>query len=123
MIIGIESNTDQRHPCSKIVKFASRSAAQRWLDGFKESMAFPGAATTEIPASQQNWHRRLRDAYVMPPRFRLDAKEVRAVTERGRGSIYCRFGDDARAEVYRRHAEERLHPSPPGGDTTGSEET
>jgi hypothetical protein len=108
MIIGIEKTTDMRSPQCRIVKFRSEAAARKWLDEFKdaEPLAFPGAATSSIPASQQNWHHLIRTAYRMPPRFVLSAKEVAAVTERRRGSIYCRFGADAKAEVYARHAEE-----------------
>ena len=69
MIYGIEETTDRRSPETKIVRLASERAAQRWL-AQGGGLAWPGAADSRLPISQQNHHRRLRDASAMPPRWR-----------------------------------------------------
>lgn len=108
LVIGLDYTTDSRYPETRITKFRSEGTARRWLDAATNEPAWPGSARNDIPAIQQNHHRRIRSAYVMPAGYRLSARDVRAVTERGRGSIYCRFGNDAKAEVYRRDAERRI---------------
>lgn len=64
MIYGIESTTDMRYPETKIVKFSSKARAAAWL-AQDQGFAWSGGARPDIPSRQQNWHRRLRECYVV----------------------------------------------------------
>lgn len=99
MIVGVEETTDMRYPQTKIVHLSSEAAARKWLSG-GGGFAWPGAADESIRPSMQNWHRRLRSAYVLPPRFRLDKREV----ERLMGWPRHDSADTVRACMYRRAA-------------------
>lgn len=82
MIVCIEQTTDSRSPQTKVQTMRSEAAARRWLAAGSDSFAFPGAARGDLPLTQQNWHRRIRTAYVMPPHWRLPSAN-RIAAERG----------------------------------------
>ena len=67
MIYGIEQTTDVRYPETKVVKFTSRKRALAWV-AEDQGFAWSGAARNDIPVSQQNWHRRLRELYEVSER-------------------------------------------------------
>ena len=77
MIIGVEQTTDMRYPQTKIVRFTSERQAAAWVAG-GGGFAWPGAADETVRPSMQNWHRRLRRAYVLPKGYRIDEREVKA---------------------------------------------
>ena len=104
MIVGIEETTDHTHPETKIVKLRSKARARGWLAG-SGGWAWPGAADERLPVGQQNFHRRMRLAYVMPARYRLSKREVdrlwtmRAGTRGTEAAIYHRDAvEELRAE-------------------------
>ncbi len=104
MIVGIEETTDSRYPQTKIAKFRSETAARKWLSR-GGGYAWPAAADPTLPVGQQNFHHRLREAYVMPPHFRLSPKEVEAERSHHRPDSLAQ----RQARVYRRHATDQLH--------------
>jgi hypothetical protein len=107
--IGIEQNTDLKCEQTVIVRLgASRSRAEAWLGNGDQGFAFPGAARSDIPGSQQNWHHRLRNAYVMPPGYRLPKKEAEQRWESRRGSVYQGHVEDHLADLISRDADEQL---------------
>lgn len=75
MIFGIEYNTDHRHPDYRLKTFASESKALQWVKQ-GGNFAWPGAADSSLPPSQQNWHRRIRGAYQMPKGWRRPTREA-----------------------------------------------
>ncbi len=82
MIVGIEQTTDQRHPETRIMRLSSRRHAEKWLTD-SGKFAWSGAADKTLPVGQQNFHRRLRSAYVMPSGWRMPSKKR---VEEARGS-------------------------------------
>ncbi len=96
MIVGIEETTDVGHRQTRIVRFRTEGAARRWLE-HSGGFAWPAAADIDLPARQQNWHRRFREAHVLRPRFRLDEREVRRMV----GWPHYRLPDEVRASMYR----------------------
>lgn len=65
MIYLVEYCTDSRNRDVTIKKVRTYGGAIKWL---KEGnrVAYPAAANKELPSDQQNWHRRVREAYWMP---------------------------------------------------------
>ena len=104
MFIGIEKNTDVNNPDTKIKKFQTESSAQKWLDSWDTPYAYPGAADESIPASQQNWHRRIRSVVEMPQNFRLSKKEVMEEYRFWRDSSHHKSDNDYKTTIYRRHS-------------------
>ncbi len=76
MFYGIEQTTDLRYRETVIRRFRSESTLREWLGQSQGQYAWPGAADERLPASQQNWHRRLRTGYRMPKGWRLKDKDV-----------------------------------------------
>lgn len=108
--IGVEQNTDLKCQQTTIVRLgANRARAQKWV-GEDQGYAFPGAARSDIPASQQNWHHRLRLAYAMPAGYRLPTKEAQQIWESRRGSVYQGRVDDHLANLISRDCDERIAP-------------
>lgn len=71
--IGVEQTTDSRHPETVIVRLHSRKHAAEWTVG-GGGFAWPGSASADVPAGQQNWHHRLRVVYEMPAGWRFPTK-------------------------------------------------
>lgn len=105
MIYGVEQTTDSRYPETVVRKFTSRKAALNWVkDG--GGFAWIGGARSDIPVPQQNWHRRLRDLYEMPPAWRPPSiTEQKAYVARYRGSSRRLRMADAIASVVVRDGE------------------
>lgn len=99
---GIEENTDRKHPQTKVVRLRTLAAVHAFLAKPSEH-AFRGAATNDIPASQQNWHHRLRDAYEMPAGWRADKREIDEIVRRYRDSVYRKSEEAAKAMLIRQH--------------------
>jgi hypothetical protein len=98
--IGIEQNTDLKHPETAIRRFRSEREARRWLDEYETRHAFPGAARNDIPPIQQNWHVRLRRVIVTPPGWRFPSKAEQAKYVRDRwASSYRRREADCIADA------------------------
>ena len=95
MIVGVEETTDMRHPQTKTVRLSSEAAARKWLSG-GGGLAWQGAADESLRPSMQNWHRRFRTAYVLPPRFRLSRREVERLT----GYPHHNSAETVRARMY-----------------------
>lgn len=108
--IGVEQNTDSKYQQTKIVRFgASRARAEAWV-AVELGFAFPGAARSDIPGPQQNWHHRLRLAYAMPPGYRLPKKEAQERWDARHGSVYQGRVDDHLAVLISRDCDERVAP-------------
>lgn len=99
MIVGIEQTTDARDRQTRLVRCHSESAVREWL-ATPVTLAFPAAAVELLPADQQNWHRRIRDAFDLPPGWRfptvtawrkLHHSDRRSLTEY-RADAVCRAG-------------------------------
>lgn len=109
--IGVEQNTDSKCHQTVIVRLgSSRKRAEEWVGNGDQGFAFPGAARGDIPGSQQNWHRRLRLAYAMPPGYRLPKKEAERMWEARQGSVYQGRVDDHLADLIHRDADEQVAP-------------
>lgn len=110
---GIEENTDMKCRQTKVVRLASRRAALAFIARPSE-YAFDGAADELLPASQQNWHRRLRTAYEMPAGWRISKREVDAMYEREvrGGSVYRRSRPGCEAYFIERDGS-RVRPDAP----------
>jgi hypothetical protein len=107
--IGVEQNTDSKCEQTVIVRLgSSRKRAEDWLGTGNLGFAFPGAARSDIPGSQQNWHRRLRNAYAMPAGYHLPKKEAERMWEARRGSVYQGRVEDHLASLIHRDADEQL---------------
>ena len=77
---GVEETTDANHRKTVIKRFSSERSAIRWTreKGVHLSFAWDGAANESLRMTQQNWHRRLRYAFRMPPGWRRPtAKQLR----------------------------------------------
>jgi hypothetical protein len=70
--MGIERTTDQRSPEYRLVRLSPRRARAWLAEGGKA--AWSGAADERLPVGQQNWHRRIRAVYAMPPGSRLPTR-------------------------------------------------
>jgi hypothetical protein len=102
MIYGIEQTTDSRYPETKIVNFSSRKRALKWVKD-RGGAAWAGAARSDIPAQQQNWHARLRTIHKMPSGWRPPArKEQQKFLEGHRHSSYRRTASDVIARAIHR---------------------
>ncbi len=109
MIVGFERTTDMRHPETVMRKLRNITAARKWI-AQGGGYAWPGAADETLPASQQNWHRRFRYAFVMPVGWRWSKRLFRKETAKAHHSDYCptwpewcygqacRYGEELEAE-------------------------
>ena len=82
--LGIERNTDMNCPRPEYTFFRSEASAKKWADSHEPVFAFPAAADPELPGTQQNFHRRVRDIYPCPAGFRMPSE--REVDKRARES-------------------------------------
>lgn len=103
IIVGIEETTDSRHPETRIVRLRSEAAARKWL-AQGGGYAWPGAADDSLPPGQQNFHGRLREAYILRPYYRLPGRDVEARM----GYPHYRPRAAVEADFYRRDAVERI---------------
>lgn len=121
MFVGVEYNNDTRMPRTEIVQFVYENLARKWLNEWDYSTyAFPAAATHDIPVSQQNWARRTRAVYELPPYYHLPETKVREEVKRSSMTSYPRTHDDVAHTYYLcdcireiHHATERLYHSGP----------
>lgn len=105
MFYGIEHNTDLRCLDTKVKKFRSKKSAMDWKSG-GGGLAFPGAATNDIPVSQQNWHHRIRKVYEMPTGWRPPSKKILSkMALIDSTPTYMRYSIDAMASVIRASGE------------------
>lgn len=81
MYIGIEETTDRNHPETKILKFQNEKQAIKWV---QETLRFAwsGATDPNLPITQQNFHRRVRELYKMPLNFRINKQELKRRSDR-----------------------------------------
>jgi hypothetical protein len=101
---GFEYSTDQTDHTITVKRFSSRSAALKWLQAVEgPQWAYPGAANSALPPTQQNWHKRVREIHTMPPRWRPPtAREVSASQRKWGGSMYTpSAGEVLRNACYR----------------------
>lgn len=75
MIVGIEQTTDSRWPETKVVRLVGRKRTLAWVSA-GGGYAWSGAADEQIPVQQQNWHHRLREAWEMPPGWRMPTRKA-----------------------------------------------
>ena len=87
MYIGIEHTTDSSHPQYKFKKFTSKKKAAEWRKNSGD-FAWSGAARNDLPMCQQNFHRRFREVYEMPPFFRVSKKEIKKIQGTGYYTLY-----------------------------------
>ncbi|MDA8209189.1 MAG: hypothetical protein M0Z92_09355 [Actinomycetota bacterium] len=104
MIYGIEQTTDMRYPETKIVKFTSRKRALAWLAD-DQGFAWAGGARHDIPASQQNWHSRIRACYEVVGFRRPSDKKLREEAHRISTPTYRRNAADVLAGEIRSQGE------------------
>ncbi|HEX6382226.1 MAG TPA: hypothetical protein VF180_13355 [Acidimicrobiia bacterium] len=106
---GIEQNTDTRAPQTTVVRLPSEQAAREWVQR-NQGFAFPGSARGDLPGSQQNWHRRVRRVYVMPPGFRLSRRELReALALRRCRSQRFVSEDDVKADLLAKYQDATMY--------------
>lgn len=98
--VRISYSTDLRHPNTEIKKIPINC----WKRLIKEKMikqeeqfAFPGAADTDLPECQQNWHHRLTNYYLVETKYlneliRNAKKKYKEEREHWRHSMYCPTG-------------------------------
>lgn len=104
--IGVEQNTDLKCQRTVIRRFGARRKAALDWEAEQLGYAFPGAARSDLPGSQQNWHRRLRNVYEMPPGYRLPTKEAERAYHARHGSVYQGSVDDNLANLISRDGDQ-----------------
>ena len=109
ILLGIEQTTDRRARETKIVRIATPARARRWLAMAPTGFAFPGAADPTLPVSGQNFHKRFREVYEMPPRWRVTKAAVDRLWEAQGGSYSSRRPwIDIKASLIAREATRRI---------------